>query len=129
MINLKIELQQVSYSYMCIYCIYVALYKLGMIVCCHNIMMMSCNWLESTRVTINFYHSRHNFLKVPNIFLSQNCWIPAFNSPKFEGLYVDLRYCLREPHMFSIGFKSGDSGGVFHHVMLFLSKIFSIYLL
>ena len=41
---------------------------------------------------------------------------------------MDLRYCLREPHMFSIGFKSGDSGGVFHHVMLFtFEKVLNIF--
>ena len=45
--------------------------------------------------------------------LQKHC-IPFLSSSKFLGLYVVLRNCLNEPHVFSIGFRSGDSGGVRH---------------
>ena len=61
-------------------------------------------------------------LHTVGVRVSQNCSIPAFNSSRLDGLYVDLKNCFNEPHTFSIGFKSGDSGGVFHHIILFLSK-------
>lgn len=58
--------------------------------------------------------------------VAQNCLIPFFNCSKFLGLYVLRRYCLRDPHIFSIGFKSGDSGGKGHQLILFSWKNVSI---
>ena len=64
--------------------------------------------------------------QISGVRVPQNCLIPFFNSCKFLGLYVLRRYCLREPQIFSIGFKSGDSGGVGHQFTLFSSKKISI---
>lgn len=55
--------------------------------------------------------------------------MPALSSSRFLGLYAVLKYCFIEPHTFSMGFKSGDSGEDGHHSTLFLSKKSSIALL
>ena len=61
-------------------------------------------------------------LHTVGVRVNQNCSIPALNSFRLVGLYVDLKNCFNEPHTFSIGFRSGDSAGVFHHIILFHSK-------
>ena len=40
------------------------------------------------------------------------------------GFCVFCRYFCREPHTFSVGFKSGLSGGVHHQLMLLVAKTF-----
>lgn len=46
--------------------------------------------------------------------VAQNCLIPSLSSSRFFGLYTFRKYCLSEPHIFSMGLRSGDSGGVVH---------------
>ena len=80
---------------------------------CVTYLMLAC--LVSTGISINFNNFRYDFLKVPDI-LATYCrsegepklLIPVFNSLKFDGLYVNLKYCFREPHVFSMGLRCGD---------------------
>lgn len=97
--------------------------------------LLSPMQLVSTGVSLNFNNFRHNLFQMLYITLAnmwcgvrviQNRSIPAFSSSKFLGLYWLLRYCFIDPHTFSIGFKSGDSGGVGHQLTLFVWKKFSI---
>ena len=52
----------------------------------------------------------------------QNLAIPSCNSAKLVGLYVACKYCSSDPQMFSIGLRSGDSGGVLHQLIPCFSK-------
>ena len=52
----------------------------------------------------------------------QNSWMPLTSSSFVRGFTSRRRYSLSSCHMFSIGLKSGDSGGVGHHRTSFSSK-------
>lgn len=59
-------------------------------------------------------------LDIPTV--SQNLIIPLTSSSLLCGLTSLLIYSLSSCHIFSIGFKSGDSGGVLHQLIPFSSK-------
>lgn len=48
---------------------------------------------------------------------SQNCKIPSMSSCLLCGFFSPLRNCFMLPQTFSIGLRSGDSGGVCHQLM------------
>ena len=54
--------------------------------------------------------------------VSQNHVIPAVSSDSRVGFTSRLMNSFSSCHRFSIGFKSGDSGGVFHQLMFSFSK-------
>ena len=54
--------------------------------------------------------------------LAQKAFIPLISWSLVVGLISLLMYSLSSCHKFSIGFRSGDSGGVFHQSMLFSKK-------
>lgn len=56
------------------------------------------------------------------VTVSQNLSIPSTSSLLFLGLISRRMNSLSSCHIFSIGFKSGDSGGVRHQLMHFSSK-------
>ena len=51
----------------------------------------------------------------------QNSFIPSTSSSLLFGLTTRRMYSLSSCHRFSIGFISGDSGGVFHQLIPFAS--------
>ena len=59
------------------------------------------------------------FLHLAMSTVFQNSRIPFTNSSLVLGLTSLRWYFFNSCHKFSIGFKSGDSGGVFHQFMLF----------
>ena len=54
--------------------------------------------------------------------VSQNRVIPAVSSDSRVGFTSRHMYSFSSCHRFSMGFKSGDSGGVFHKLMFSFSK-------
>ena len=52
------------------------------------------------------------FLQTSGVSDAQNFSMPSINSCRFIDLCVVLRNCFKDPQQFSIGFKSGDTGGV-----------------
>ena len=53
-------------------------------------------------------------VQMSGVRVAQNCLIPSLSSSRFFGLYTFRKYCLSELHIFSMGLRSGDSGGVAH---------------
>ena len=49
--------------------------------------------------------------------VSQNSLIPAFSSSLLVGFTSRLTYSFNSCHKFSMGFRSSDSGGVFHQLI------------
>ena len=56
-------------------------------------------------------------LHISIVTVSQNCTIPSISSCFVLGLTSLLQNSLSSCHIFSIGFKSGDSTGVFHQLI------------
>ena len=52
----------------------------------------------------------------------QNSLIPSTSSSFVFGLISLLMYSFSSCHIFSMGFRSGDSGGVFHYLILLVVK-------
>ena len=65
-------------------------------------------------------------VQTSGVRVPQNCLILSLSSSKFFGLYVVRKKCFREPQTFSMGLRSGDSGGVGHQLTPCCSKKSSI---
>lgn len=71
---------------------------------------------------ITFFKCLIYFLHFSPETVSQNSMAPCLSSSLFLGLTSLRKYSFNSCQRFSIGFKSGDSGGVFHHVILLSLK-------
>ena len=80
----------------------------------------------SITLGITFLRCPIYFAHTSGVIVAQNCTIPDCSSSKFFGLQVFLKYCLSDPQTFSMGLRSGDSGGVGHQLTPFSSKNDSI---
>ena len=68
---------------------------------------------------ITFLRCRIYFMHLALSTVSQNCRIPSTSSALVRGFTSHLIYSFNSCHRFSMGFKSGDSAGVFHQWIAF----------
>ena len=68
---------------------------------------------------ITFLRCRIYFMHLALSTVSQNCRIPSTSSALVRGFTSRLIYSFNSCHRFSMGFKSGDSAGVFHQWIAF----------
>ena len=67
-------------------------------------------WLISTWTSLLFNDLSNDLLRciiyhvqMSGVRVAQNCLISSFSSSRFIGLYTFRKYCLSEPHIFSMG--------------------------